>query len=64
MKRELMTTAAAAKYIHMSRSWIYDHLKRKHPRVPVIRLGGALRFDADALDKFMDEQAQLSARRN
>ena len=46
----------------MSRSWIYDHSSRKYPRVPVIRLGGSLRYDVEALDRFLEEQSALSAR--
>ena len=63
MKRELMTISKAAEYISMSKSWLYDHTSRKHPRVPVIRIGAALRFDPTDLDKFLDDMAALSKRR-
>ena len=62
-KRQLLKIADAAKYINMSRSWLYDHSSRKYPRVPVIRMGASLRYDVADLDKFLDEQAMLSARR-
>ena len=47
----------------MSRSWLYDHSGRKYPRVPVIRLGGSLRYDVADLDRFVEEQAALSAKK-
>jgi predicted DNA-binding transcriptional regulator AlpA len=63
MERQLLTIAAAAKYLSMSRAWLYDHSSRKHPRVPVIRMGGSLRYDVADLDRFIEEQAVLSGRR-
>jgi hypothetical protein len=63
MKRELMTTAEAAKYLHMSRAWVYDHSERSYPRLPVIHMGGRNMYDANELDKFVDQLAELSARR-
>jgi predicted DNA-binding transcriptional regulator AlpA len=61
--RQLLTIAEAAKYLSMSRSWLYDHSGRKYPRVPVIRLGSCLRYDMAALDRFLEEQEVLSARK-
>lgn len=59
-KRELLTIAEAAKYINMSRSWLYDHSSRKRPYAPVIRMGGALRYDPVDLDQYVNELAEFS----
>lgn len=59
-KRELLTIQQAAKYISMSKSWLYGHASNKHPRVPCIRLGTSIRFDPKDLDEFLNQQALLS----
>ncbi len=62
MGRQLLTPTEAAAYLKMSRSWLYDHSGRSEPRVPVIRMGGSLRYDAAELDRFLDERASNSSR--
>ncbi len=60
MHRELLNITEAAKYIRMSKSWLYDHSSRKHPLAPVIRIGGSLRYDPNELDIFINHLAELS----
>lgn len=62
MSRQLVGVAQAAKHLGMSKKWVYDHASRKHPRVPSIRMGRSLRFDLSDLDRFVDEQAESTAR--
>ena len=58
-----MTADEAAKYLNISKHWVYDHVRRSTPRIPVIRLGGSLRFDPLDLDKFVNDQADASRRK-
>ncbi len=59
----MITVGPAAKYLGVSTHWVYDHLKRKHPHVPHVRLGGAIRFDTGELEKFLDEMSVMTKRR-
>lgn len=53
----------AAQYLGMSVAWMYAHVEGKRPRVPVVRMGGSLRFCLEDLDEFLKEQRALSAAR-
>lgn len=65
----LWTPEQAAQRLNVSPDWVRDHSSRKEPRLPVIRLGGGpgraglLRYRASAIENFIEEQEQLSARR-
>jgi excisionase family DNA binding protein len=48
---------AASLRVHVS--WVYDHLKRRRPIIPSVRLGGAVRFDPDDVQAWLDDLKNL-----
>jgi excisionase family DNA binding protein len=60
MPRTYLTVKQTARYLTVSPAWVYDHISRKHPLLPVTKIGGNIRFDVAALDAWLDEQAEIS----
>ena len=54
----LLTPADVAKRLRTSVAFVRDHCGRKHPRLPVIRVGGLLRFRARDIDRWLEEQSR------
>jgi integrase len=50
---QLLTVADVAWQLRVSPQWVRDHCGRRRPLLPVIRLGGVLRFDAEQLRDFL-----------
>jgi len=50
---ELLTTADVAKWLNVSEAWVRDHATRRAPRLPVTKLGGAVRFQRGEVRKFI-----------
>jgi hypothetical protein len=42
---------------------VRDHSTRKHPRLPVVRIGGLLRYDPADIDCWIAEQRAAGLRR-
>jgi excisionase family DNA binding protein len=61
---ELLTVADAARFLKVSVSWVYEHV---HPecqdRLPAVKLGKYLRFDARDLRAYVDAKRSESQRR-
>ncbi len=52
--KRLLSTKEAAGYLAMTTAALYQLVHRK--KIPVVRVGRALRFDLRALDAWIDQQ--------
>jgi len=59
----LLTPAQLAKRLQVSVSWVRDHSSRKYPRLPVVRVGGLLRYHADDIEKWIADLRATGIRR-
>jgi predicted DNA-binding transcriptional regulator AlpA len=59
----LLTPSQVAQRLQVSVAWIRDHSTRKHPRLPVVRIGGLLRYDPADIDQWIAEQREQGFRR-
>lgn len=50
----LLTVAEVAEQLRVSPGWVRDHCGRRHPLLPVIRLGAVLRFDTEKIREFLN----------
>jgi excisionase family DNA binding protein len=58
---ELLTVEEAAQLLKVPPSWIYDHVRRDAAdRLPVLKLGKYLRFDARDLRAYIDDKRASS----
>jgi len=61
---ELLTVQEAAQLLKVLPSWIYDHVRPDAAdRLPVLKLGKYLRFDARDLRAYIEGKRQASASR-
>jgi hypothetical protein len=51
----LLTPQDVARRLQVSVAWVRDHSTRKHPRLPVVRVGGLLRYDPVDLDRWVQD---------
>lgn len=56
----LLTAEEVAERLNVSRDWVWDHSSRKTPLLPVIRIGGALRYRASKIEEFINERERLT----
>lgn len=59
----LLTPSQIAERLQVSVAWVRDHSTRKHPRLPVVRIGGLLRYHPADIDKWVAEQRAAGLRR-
>jgi excisionase family DNA binding protein len=60
---ELLTVADAARFLKVSVSWVYEHVRPEaQDRLPVVKLGKYLRFDARDLRAYVDAKRAESTR--
>lgn len=52
----LLTPAQVASRLQVSVAWVRDHSTRKHPRLPVVRVGGLLRYHPADIDRWIADQ--------
>jgi excisionase family DNA binding protein len=55
MKKELLTTKEAAKYLSMSESYLVSHRHYQTGQIPFIRLGWRIRYRRKDLDRIIRE---------
>ena len=54
----LLTPQDAARFLKVSVSWVYEHVRPEaQDRLPVVKLGKYLRFDARDLRAYVDAKA-------
>jgi excisionase family DNA binding protein len=59
---ELLTVQDAARFLKVSVSWIYEHLRDDATdRLPVLKLGKYLRFDQRDLRAYVDAKGEAEA---
>jgi predicted DNA-binding transcriptional regulator AlpA len=59
----LLTPSQVAERLQVSIAWVRDHSTRKYPRLPVVRIGGLLRYHPEDIERWIEEQRAVSARR-
>ena len=59
----LLTPSQVADRLQVSTAWVRDHSTRKYPRLPVVRIGGLLRYDPADIDKWIAEQRAAGIRK-
>ena len=58
---ELLTVAELAQWLKVPPSWIYERTRRRgEERLPYIKLGRYLRFEAAAVKVYLDRQRRSS----
>jgi excisionase family DNA binding protein len=61
---ELLTVQDAARFLKVSVSWVYDHVRPEaKERLPVAKLGKYLRFDRRDLQAYIDAKRAESRHR-
>jgi predicted DNA-binding transcriptional regulator AlpA len=51
----LLTAAQVAAWFHVSRGWVFDHASgRRRPKLPSIKLGKALRFREEEVNRWLE----------
>lgn len=56
---ELLRAGDVARILGISPAWVYQHsCGKRRPNLPSVRLGGAVRFRAEAIERFIAEQEQ------
>jgi excisionase family DNA binding protein len=56
--RRLLTINEVAEWLGVSRAWVYDHVTRKKPFLPCVRLGEITRFRAAEIERFIQDHAR------
>jgi hypothetical protein len=54
----LLTPQEVAKRLRVSVAWVRDHSSRKYPRLPVVRVGGLLRYRPTDIEVWVQAQAR------
>ena len=61
---ELFTVQEAAQFLKVPVSWIYEHVRAEsHDRLPAVKIGKYLRFDARDLRAWLDAKRACTPRR-
>jgi predicted DNA-binding transcriptional regulator AlpA len=51
----LLTIHDVADWLGVSKGWVYDHVTRKQPRLPCVRLGDMTHFRRVDIERFIEE---------
>jgi len=51
----LLAPQDVARRLQVSVAWVRDHSTRKHPRLPVVRVGGLLRYHPVDLERWIED---------
>jgi hypothetical protein len=54
-QNSLLTPTQVADRLQVSVAWVRDHSTRKHPRIPVVRVGGLLRYHPEDIDRWLQD---------
>lgn len=64
MDDALLTVQDAARFLNVTASWIYEHVRDgAEDRLPVVKLGKYLRFDQRDLREYIDAKRAASRMR-
>jgi excisionase family DNA binding protein len=56
----LLTVEEVARLLQVSPGWVYDHADRKRPLIQSVRLGKAVRFRGQDVQKFIEAMMRRS----
>jgi hypothetical protein len=59
----LLAPRDVARRLQVSVAWVRDHSTRKHPRLPVVRVGGLLRYHPVDLERWIEDLRATGIRR-
>ena len=59
----LLAPQDVARRLQVSVAWVRDHSTRKHPRLPVVRVGGLLRYHPGDLERWIEDLRAAGIRR-
>jgi predicted DNA-binding transcriptional regulator AlpA len=59
----LLTPSQVAERLQVSVAWVRDHSTRKLPRLPVVRVGGLLRYCAADIDGWIQDLRTVGLRK-
>jgi excisionase family DNA binding protein len=60
MPERLLTPKEVAEWLGVSSSWVLDHASgRRRPHLPSVKLGKAVRFRREDVQRFIDECARV-----
>lgn len=54
----LLTIVEVAQWLGVSKAWVYDHVSRKRPFLPCVRLGEITRFQRADIQRFIEEHGK------
>jgi excisionase family DNA binding protein len=57
----LLAVDDVARVLNVSKAWVYDHVDRKRPIIPSVRLGKAVRFHPEDLRSFIEQMTRRVA---
>jgi len=58
---ELLTVHEAARFLHVTVSWVYEHTRDDaEDRLPFVKIGKYVRFDRTDLREFIDAKRQAA----
>jgi len=61
---ELLTVDDVAALLKVSKSWVYEHTRSRHPhrsdRLPFVKIGKYVRFDSRALAEFLATRSRIA----
>jgi len=61
MPEKLLTPKAVAEWLEVSVSWVLDHASgRRRPYLPSVKLGKAVRFQREDVQRFIEECVRIS----
>lgn len=61
MPERLLTPRAVAEWLEVSVSWVLDHASgRRRPHLPSVKLGKAVRFRREDVEKFIEDCTRMA----
>lgn len=57
----LLTISEVAEWLGVSKGWVYDHVTRKQPSLPCIKIGELTRFRRADIEKFIEQHGRGAA---
>ena len=63
-EQHLLTAQDVAERLGVSERWVRDHATRRHPRIPVVKLGPLLRFRREDIEHFFNSHLSSTASKN
>jgi excisionase family DNA binding protein len=59
----LLTPQEVAERLGVSQRWVPDHVSRRSPRIPAVKLGPLLRFRPGDVEAFLTEHLLVSSKK-